>query len=148
MRYTGIDGGMSGAISILTADYVFLLKDMPLKMGWYDPHEIHKILTMGEQIIGLEESFRFPKLCKGLGILWAIAQLAPQSELVMVLPRTWQKHHGIRKADKNVSIEIARKLFPGRAKELTLKKHHNRAESLLIASWVRSQYLEKNKSAR
>ena len=140
MRFTGIDGGMSGAIAILTLDYVFLLKDMPMKEGWYDPYEIRKILTMGAQRIGLEESFRFPKLCKGIGILWAIGELAPESQLQMVMPRTWQKHHGIKKADKNVSIDIARYLFPGRAKELTLKKHHNRAESLLIASFIRSTH--------
>ena len=137
MRYTGIDPGMKGAIAVLTSEDVLSLDDMPMVRGWYNPQAIRLILNAEEQTIGLEESFRFPKLCKGIGILWAIGELAPRSNLVMVLPVTWQRFHGIQKADKNVSIDIARQLFPSEVKKLSLKMHHNRAEALLIAEWVR-----------
>lgn len=142
MYYTGIDPGMQGALATLTDDVggfgVLFLGDMPMRKGWYDVHELMRMLDLKKQVLGLEESYRFPKLCKGIGIIWACASLSPKVDrLVMVLPRSWQRFHGIRKADKNVSIEIARHLFPGRAKDLTLKKNHNRAEALLIADYIR-----------
>lgn len=138
----GIDGGMKGAISILlprpsTLD-VFALVDIPMYKGWYDPEAILRLMNVHRVIIGLEESYRFPKLCKGIGILWACAKLAERVEdVVMIRPQKWQKFHGIKKADKALSMEIARKLFPGQHRMLTLKKHHNRAESLLIADCLR-----------
>lgn len=140
----GIDGGMTGAISILlpkpsTFD-VFTLVDMPMYKGWYDPEAITRLMNVHRIIVGLEESYRFTKLCKGIGILWACAKLAERVEdVVMIRPQQWQKFHGIKygKADKALSMEIARKLFPGQQRLLTLKKHHNRAESLLIADCLR-----------
>lgn len=140
----GIDGGMTGAISILlpkpgTFD-VFTLVDMPMHKGWYDPEAITRLMKVHRIIVGLEESYRFPKLCKGIGILWACGKLSPRVEkVIMVRPQQWQKFHGIQKgqADKDLSLRIARKLFPGQKKLLTLKKHHNRAEALLIADFVR-----------
>ncbi len=140
MYYTGVDGGMTGAIATITEDCsVLFLKNMPLQVnGWYDPQELMRLFSIKEQIMGLEESYRFAKLCKGIGILWACATISPKvKQLVMVRPQQWQKLHGIKKADKNVSIEIARHLFPYQAKDLTLKKHHNRAEALLIADYMR-----------
>ena len=146
----GIDGGMTGAISILlpkpgTFD-VFTLVDMPMSniskgKKWYDPEAITRLMNVHRVIVGLEESYRFAKLCKGIGILWACAKLAERVEdVVMIRPQQWQKFHGIKKADKDLSMEIARKLFPGQKKLLTLKKHHNRAESLLIADCLRRTY--------
>lgn len=142
----GIDGGMTGAISILlpmrgikTSIFdVFTLVDIPMYKGWYDPKAIVQLMNVHRVIVGLEESYRFPKLCKGIGILWACAKLAERVEdVVMIRPQKWQKFHGIKKADKNLSMEIARKLFPGQQRLLTLKKHHNRAEALLIADCLR-----------
>jgi len=140
----GIDGGMTGAISILlpkqgTFD-VFTLVDIPMYKGWYDPAAITQLMNVHRMIVGLEESYRFTKLCKGIGILWACAKLAHNVEdVIMVRPQQWQKFHGIKKgeADKDRSLRIARKLFPGQCRLLMLKKHHNRAESLLIADYLR-----------
>ena len=142
MKYTGIDSGISGAIATLTDDYVFCLRDIPLKDGWYDHWKIDECLRMGEQILGLEDSSRFPKLTKGIGVLWTIASLNHQIQVHMVWPQQWQKWAGIKRgeADKNRSLAIAREMFPGRAEELSLKKHHNRAESLIIAAYMRSEF--------
>jgi len=140
----GIDPGMTGAISILLPKHaevfdVFTLEDIPMYEGWYDPESIVRIMNVHRVIVGLEESYRFPKLCKGIGILWACAKLAHNVEdVIMVRPQAWQKFHGIKKADKNLSLRIARDMFPEQKRLLTLKKHHNRAESLLIAEFIRS----------
>jgi len=140
--YLGIDGGMTGAISILLPKPgpfdVFTLVDIPMYKRWYDPEAIVRLMNVHRVIVGLEESYRFPKLCKGIGILWCCAKLAYNVEdVIMVRPQAWQRHFKIKKADKELSLKIARKLFPGQKKLLTLKKHHNRAESLLIADYMR-----------
>ena len=149
--YTGVDGGMSGAIAIVTNPPglfdVFALLDIPMqktagfKKPWYNAPAVHRIFRSKRMIVGLEESYRFPKLCKGIGILWACACLSPSvTSVIMVRPQQWQKWAGIKKADKNLSLEIARKLFPGQKRMLMRKGDHNRAEALLIASYIRSVY--------
>jgi len=142
--FMGIDPGMKGAIAILLPEPstfdVFTLVDIPMWDGWYSPEGILQIMNVKRVIVGLEESYRFPKLCKGIGILWACATLTSRVErLIMVRPQQWQKFHGIKKgkADKELSLKIARKLFPGQKKLLARKKDHNRAEALLIADFVR-----------
>jgi len=145
MYYGGCDPGKKGAIAILTERAGFFdvlcLVDIPMAKDWYDVHAIYRLFNSKLMILGLEESYRFPKLCKGIGILWACAKLAPNvRKLTMVRPQQWQKYHKIKKADKNVSIDIARHLFPDQARMLTQKQHHNRAEALLIATYIRSEY--------
>ena len=143
--YTGVDGGMSGAIAILDNPPfdVLSLVDIPMIAGkskkpWYNIPEIYRLFQVKPMIVGIEESYRFPKLCKGIGILYACACLSPEVQsVIMVRPQTWQKFHGIKKADKNVSLEIARKLFPGQKRMLMRKGDHNRAEALLIAEYIR-----------
>jgi len=142
--FMGIDPGMKGAIAILLPEPstfdVFTLVDIPMVKGWYYPKGINQLMNVKRIIVGLEESYRWPKLCKGIGILWACAMLAFRVErLIMVRPQQWQKFHGIKKgkADKTLSLKIARRLFPGQKRMLALGKDHNRAEALLIADFVR-----------
>ena len=69
------------------------------------------------------------------GAIQAVLDVAGfQSEAV--LPQTWKKFYGLNGADKDDSLDKARLLFPGLAGDLKLKKHHNRAEGLLIAHWA------------
>lgn len=65
------------------------------------------------------------------GSLLATIQIA-RASLVFVSASVWKKELGLSD-DKNASIDKARLLFP--AAPCTLKKHHGRAESLLIAHW-------------
>lgn len=50
-----------------------------------------------------------------------------------VEPQRWKKHAGLLKADKDASRCKALELWPSMADMLKLKKHHGRAEALLIA---------------
>ena len=145
--YLGIDPGMKGAMAILLPEPstfdVFTLVDIPMIKRWYDPKAINQLMNVKRVVMGLEESYRFPKLCKGIGILYACGMLAFRVErVIMVRPQQWQKFHGIKygKADKALSLKIARRLFPSQKELLSLGKDHNRAEALLIASYVRSLY--------
>ena len=54
-------------------------------------------------------------------------------ETIYVSPVTWKKHFKLS-ADKELSRTLAVRCFP--AAPLTLKKHADRAEALLIARWL------------
>jgi hypothetical protein len=54
-------------------------------------------------------------------------------ELVVVSPQTWKKFYGLTGQPKSASMGLALRLYPDAP--LKLVKHHNRAESLLLAHW-------------
>ena len=56
----------------------------------------------------------------------------------MVTPQKWKKDMGLTK-DKVGSLKMARELWPDAP--LHLKKHDGRAESMLIAEWLRKEML-------
>ena len=75
-----------------------------------------------------------PSLGESLGIIRGIVEPLFGFEAVFyVAPARWKKAYRLGK-DKNASLDLARSRFP--QAPLTLKKHHNRAESLLLASWL------------
>lgn len=58
----------------------------------------------------------------------------------LVEPRKWKDHYGLMRADgetesayKRRSIDTVLRIYP--MADITLAKHHNRAEALLIAHW-------------
>jgi len=53
---------------------------------------------------------------------------------MLVTPQKWKKEMGLT-ADKNESLEMARKLWPNAP--LTRKMDNGRAEALLMAEWLR-----------
>eukprot|EP00195_Chlamydomonas_chlamydogama_P009598 CAMPEP_0202897452 /NCGR_PEP_ID=MMETSP1392-20130828/6205_1 /ASSEMBLY_ACC=CAM_ASM_000868 /TAXON_ID=225041 /ORGANISM="Chlamydomonas chlamydogama, Strain SAG 11-48b" /LENGTH=463 /DNA_ID=CAMNT_0049583079 /DNA_START=111 /DNA_END=1502 /DNA_ORIENTATION=- len=57
--------------------------------------------------------------------------------------RQWKKALGLIGGDKEDSRELARRIFPQHAHLLTLKKHHGRAEALLIAAWALGHSVDK-----
>ncbi|KAG1674865.1 hypothetical protein FOA52_015255, partial [Chlamydomonas sp. UWO 241] len=50
--------------------------------------------------------------------------------------RVWKKELGLFRLSKDASRLLASRLFPAMAPLLLLKKHHGRAEALLIAAWA------------
>lgn len=145
MVFFGIDPGLHGAIAGLDAQGVpFLLDDMPLELGWYNIHAIYEILSQysgrGGTTIGLEAVYRFPKITRGFGLLEGVSTLVPHSKVIKIPPRRWQKWWGIKKADKNLSRDLALGHFLDYAHKLYRKMDHNRAEALLIAEYTRKNY--------
>jgi hypothetical protein len=60
---------------------------------------------------------------------------------VGVTAPVWKRALGLLKADKHASLELARDMFPEAADEyIQFKKHHNRAEAMLIAWYGSRQF--------
>lgn len=76
------------------------------------------------------------KFMRAFGAIEAIAQLC-SDRVEMVLPQVWKRSLGL-KADKEESLIMARQLFPDAL--LNLKKHHGKAEALLIAEYARRTF--------
>lgn len=76
------------------------------------------------------------KFMRAFGAIEAVAQICCD-RVEMVLPQAWKKAMGL-KADKEESLRMARELFPDAI--LDLKKHHGRAEALLIAEYARRTF--------
>ena len=76
------------------------------------------------------------KFMRAFGAIEAVAQLC-SDRVEMVLPQAWKKTMGL-KADKEESLRMARDLFPDAM--LNLKKHHGKAEALLIAEYARRTF--------
>lgn len=142
MYYIGIDPGQSGAVAVLDD------KGICIRIDDYPGSEVYaaKILqgvahpTNGS-LAALEDVHAMPKqgvsstfkFGTNFGI-WRGILAAYAIPFLLVKPRIWQKGI-IRKADgKQASLAAARRMFP--KAELHLKKHHNRADALLIAHWL------------
>jgi len=76
------------------------------------------------------------KFMRAFGAIEAVAALL-SDRVEMVLPQAWKKAMGVS-ADKEKSLVLARQLFPNAM--LKLKKHHGRAEALLIAEYARRTF--------
>jgi crossover junction endodeoxyribonuclease RuvC len=58
----------------------------------------------------------------------------------LVTPQEWKKEFGLIKAEKDASRTVAIRMFP--SIDLSLKKYHNRSESLLIAEYGRRRHAQ------
>lgn len=140
--YIGIDPGKSGAMALIAPGIqeIFDWTDGPTManylMFWKSVYNVkmtavEKVHAMPKQ--GVVSTFNF-----GANYGWWIGALDAFSlRFIEVSPRDWQKGIVPRKktpSDKP-SLEVARRLFPDA--ELHLKKHHGRADALLIADWLR-----------
>ena len=149
MRHIGIDPGFDGAVAVLGDDGAFLtVQDTPtltLRTGRgtrreYDLPGLVALLApyAGAQVqVILEESQAMPgqgvrsmfMIGVGFGVwLGVLAALALPYRRAR--PAIWKQSLGLQK-DKEASRLRAMQLFPGA--DLRLKKHHGRAEALLLA---------------
>lgn len=76
------------------------------------------------------------KFMRAAGAIEAVSSLC-SDRIEYVLPQAWKKAMGLGQ-DKEKSLEMARTLFPDAM--LTLKKHHGKAEALLIAEYARRTF--------
>ena len=152
----GIDVGLTGAVAVLTDEGVAVeVFDLPVMASGKHVARVSKqinagVLAMalrhrqedralGDLLAFVERQQAMPaqgvssvfslghsygKVC---GVLAALA-----IPYILVSPRAWKKHFALGK-DKGEALTLARKTFP--TMELHLKKHHNRAEALLIAAY-------------
>ena len=81
---------------------------------------------------GVSSTFAFGR---AVGVISAVCELS-RWPVHLVSPRKWKAHFHLS-ADKNESLDMARYLWP--EAKLTLKKHGNKAEALLIAEYLRHE---------
>jgi hypothetical protein len=79
---------------------------------------------------GISSSGRF---MRAYGSIETVCRMISK-DLMSVRPQVWKKALGVT-SDKNTSLALARQLFPEAV--LDLKKHHGKAEALLIAEYAR-----------
>ena len=146
----GIDPGITGAVGILNDDGTFFsVLDIPTIQaggGRKVKNECNPVPVFEElkklpvpSIVAIERVHSMPKMASqtvfSMGDSFGVVRAVVASlgiPTVFVEPREWKKHFGLGK-DKEQSRAKANHLFP--YAPLSLVKHHNRAESLLIARW-------------
>lgn len=156
MIFIGIDPGLDGALAVLADSGETWLFDTPTltvagvkNRRDYDIPQmknylakmlavpsmncrvaIESVHSMPEQ--GVASSFNFGK---GFGI-WLGLVVALRMPYDLITPQKWKKTmlDGMGK-EKDASRLRAQQLFPGA--DLSLKRHHGRADALLIAEFLR-----------
>lgn len=146
MIVIGIDPGLTGAIGVLNTENVKRshVIDLPatkekgiITCALYDLLKGYK-----SSAIGIEQQHSMPrqgvvstfKTGMNYGNLCAVLDMIYGSYFVLSA-RKWKGYFNIS-ADKKESLTLARNMFPHLTEELKLKKHHNRAEALLIARFI------------
>jgi crossover junction endodeoxyribonuclease RuvC len=155
--YVGIDPGLTGAIAILKGKKITFI-DTPTELvkrntsrRVYNPvvmaAYVHDILTMTKHgvHVGIERQSAMPgqgvssMFSIGMGYgLWMGIIAAAGIPYTIIEPRAWKKElmQGMGK-EKGASVIRLCQLYPSVAKDLKLKKHHNRADAGMIAEYVR-----------
>ncbi|MFM6304901.1 MAG: hypothetical protein ACKPH7_02335 [Planktothrix sp.] len=151
--FIGIDPGLSGAIASISPAGIHFIDCPIIKVsGKTKPNptlmasELRRLITPDSIIIiesvhampgqGVSSMFSF-----GLGYgVWLGIVAALNVPIEFVTPQAWKKYYSLG-PDKEASRVKALQLFPSQASELKLKKHHGRAEALLLAEYLRRKLL-------
>ncbi len=138
--YVGIDPGRTGAVAKILEDSIDFTDAEGVNLKFLGEYLklfcdvfvcIERAQAMPGQ--GTVSMFHYGQnYGEYLGMLKAMG--IPYQE---VRPQTWKKEFGLIHADKSRSIQVACQLFPQCAHELKLKKHHGRAEALLLSEFAR-----------
>jgi crossover junction endodeoxyribonuclease RuvC len=152
MNYIGIDPGLSGAVAILYEDGGYDVWDIPTIMKGtgsvkyeidavalysYIARQKHSTLAALERVNAMpgQSSPSVFSLGDSFGVCRAslAAALIPTT---YVTPQSWKNYFKISK-EKEEARALAVKLYP--KSELHLKKHIDRAEALLIATYFKEK---------
>lgn len=153
--HLGIDPGLSGAIAILVDDGTVQVFDAPtciIKKSKRDFSGVEMSKLLGpyagreDVIAALEQCHSMPRdgvsgafsFGRGIGI-WEGILSAYRIRYERVTPQRWMHYmlDGVPKGKEASRLE-AQRMFP--KVDLSLKKHHGRADALLIAEYSRRTY--------
>lgn len=141
MFYIGIDPGKSGALAVVgdlwceaysfsEENYIVVLNSIREKIALA---VVERVGAMPKQ--GVVSTFQF-----GQNFGWTLGVLATlKIPYELILPKTWKKEFGCT-SDKNTSIDVAKRLFPGVSlmrTERCTTPHDGKAEALLMAEYAR-----------
>jgi len=138
-----IDPGLNGAWAALTYDGAFLeAGELPRFENMVNGSQLAKIIDrfLVRQAV-IERVHAMPKqgvastFAFGCAYGIAIGVLAShQLPIAFVTPGKWKSHFRLGAA-KDASVQRATNLYPTAADFLTLKKHHNRADAILLGRY-------------
>jgi hypothetical protein len=156
-RFIGIDPGLNGAIALYipisligevydipilelkgkkTVDLAQLRKKLELMTeAWMTDLPTSTLICLEEPHSmpgqGVSSTFKFGRVLGQIeGILAGL-----QLPYVLVSPSVWKKRMGLTK-DKDATRAMASQLMPHLAHLWPLKKHHDRAEAMLLAYYI------------
>lgn len=144
----GIDPGISGAIAMLIDNELMIVSDMPVlkpgKKTIIDARELASLLDSdydGNPVhVVIENVASRPN--QGVSSMFSLGHSAGMIEGVvaalgypysMIAPAKWKRKAGLLGKDKEASRALAKRLYPDA--DLRYKKHHGRAEAILIARY-------------
>jgi crossover junction endodeoxyribonuclease RuvC len=145
----GIDPGLTGAIVAITGDSIEF-HDMPVleikKKQQLDyaglAHILRRYADRGEATAAIEMVGAMPG--QGVSSMFKFGQVygaalgtlaTLQIPYQCVTPPVWKRAFRLVGEDKDASRSRALEMFPHCVEHLRLKKHHGRADALLIAQW-------------
>lgn len=158
MIFIGIDPGLSGAIAAVTTNGHAAVWDMQTILKGYGSVKsevnaaalfacLNRLVNNEDRdvaVAALERVNSMPGQAASstfsLGDSFGVARACLACAAVptqYVTPQTWKKHFGLSK-EKEEARSLAIKLYP--TVELHLKKYVDRAEALLIATWLKEKY--------
>lgn len=162
MIIVGVDLGVSGALTAIGPSGAVQLHDLPIvqdergkrldapafakllrqvipadQVGMIAAEDVHVMQVAGRAMSHSTETTL-------VGLRFAVHAVADLLRIPvrLVQPQAWKKHYGI-KADKTgqQARTLAATLYPGAAVQVARVKDHNRAESILIAHYMRGKVL-------
>jgi crossover junction endodeoxyribonuclease RuvC len=137
----GIDPGLGGAIATVWNMRPNSVVDMPVSGKRIDAAAVADILRgINPDVVVVEDTQPMPKngsiasfsLGMSTGVVLGVAS-ALQYPVVRIKPAEWKKMNGLTGKDKDAARHLVREMWPGMQPYLTLKKHVDRADALLIA---------------
>ncbi len=142
----GIDPGVTGAISIIKDGRPEFVIDMPImaklvgKGNQVNGAELTTILLYhGVRSVIVEAVHSMPgqgsvstfNFGYSTGIIHGVL-MALQIPFELVTPQKWKKQNSLIGKDKDAARSLCLTRFPWLSEELRLKKHHGRADAILI----------------
>lgn len=145
MIYIGVDPGKNGGIAIIDSDgaIAFPFSEERLLIELDDIAQEYECICYLEHVHampkqGVSSTFNFGM---NFGFIQGVLK-AYEIPYELVTPQKWKKEFSCT-SDKNTSIEVCKRLFPGvnlKATDRCKKDHDGIAEALLIAEYGRRHY--------
>jgi crossover junction endodeoxyribonuclease RuvC len=148
MIFVGIDpGAVSGAFGVIDHNAQFIgCGQIPVKDERIDVIGLKSLLlgfipVVDSAMICIEQVHLMPgqgvssgaKFMRATGAIEATCQLT-NYPVTFVTPQKWKKHFCLIGVEKSKSLEVARQRFTDAP--LSLKKHHNLADALLLSLYL------------
>jgi crossover junction endodeoxyribonuclease RuvC len=138
-----IDPGLSGALALVAGNRFVHTEELPRVGNILNGIELAKIVSdFGPAQAVIERVHSMPK--QGIASAFTFGQAYGTAigvitgaglPIAYVTPQKWKAHFRLRGHDKSFSAQKAIQIYPAAAPFLSLKKHHNRAEAILLARY-------------